>query len=56
MNNSKLFILISFLLISFPGFMLGKGIIRPGQIWPDNRGEHINAHGGGVMKYGNTCS
>ena len=54
MNNSKLFILISFLLISFPGFMLGKGIIRPGQIWPDNRGEHINAHGGGVMKYGNT--
>ena len=23
--------------------------IRSGEIWPDNNGEHINAHGGGVM-------
>jgi hypothetical protein len=26
-----------------------KGDIKPGQIWPDNNGVHINAHGGGVI-------
>lgn len=25
--------------------------IRPGEIWPDDKGVHINAHGGGVMEY-----
>ncbi len=28
--------------------------IRPGELWPDNRGLHIQAHGGGVIKLGNT--
>ena len=28
--------------------------IKSGQIWPDDKGVHINAHGGGIMKYGNT--
>ena len=28
--------------------------IRSGEIWPDENGKHINAHGGGMMKYGNT--
>jgi len=28
--------------------------IRPGEIWPDDRGEHIQAHGGGILKQGNT--
>ena len=23
--------------------------IKPGEIWPDNQGVHINAHGGGVL-------
>ena len=23
--------------------------ISPGQEWPDNKGEHINAHGGGLL-------
>ena len=27
---------------------------RPGKIWEDNNGEHINAHGGGVMIYKGT--
>lgn len=22
---------------------------RPGEIWPDDKGVHINAHGGGVL-------
>jgi beta-xylosidase len=28
--------------------------IRPGEVWPDNQGEHIQAHGGGVIELGNT--
>lgn len=24
----------------------------PGEIWPDNNGRHINAHGGGVLRHG----
>ena len=30
------------------------GIINPGEIWPDNNGQHIQAHGGGVVKVGRT--
>lgn len=26
----------------------------PGAIWPDNKGVHINAHGGGIMQNGST--
>ena len=29
-------------------------IIRPGEIWPDERGLHLQAHGGGVIKLGHT--
>ena len=28
--------------------------IRSGELWPDDKGEHINAHGGGVLKHGDT--
>ena len=24
----------------------------PGKLWLDNNGKHINAHGGGIIKYG----
>lgn len=27
------------------------GVIKPGEIWPDNNGVHINAHGGGMLFY-----
>jgi len=30
------------------------GEIRPGEIWPDDRGRHIQAHGGGIVKLGDT--
>ncbi len=29
-------------------------MIRPNEIWPDESGRHINAHGGGVLKHGDT--
>jgi len=32
----------------------GPQTIRPGEVWPDNRGQHIQAHGGGILKRGDT--
>jgi hypothetical protein len=29
-------------------------VIKPGEIWPDNKGIHIQAHGGGIIKIKNT--
>lgn len=26
-----------------------EGTVRSGAVWPDNRGQHINAHGGGIL-------
>ena len=26
-----------------------SNIIRPGEIWPDDRGQHVQAHGGGIL-------
>ncbi len=28
--------------------------IRPGAVWPDDRGRHVQAHGGGIIKGGDT--
>lgn len=28
---------------------LGRNVFAPGKLWPDDRGEHINAHGGGIV-------
>ena len=30
------------------------GTIRPGEVWPDDRGKHVQAHGGGVVKLGDS--
>jgi len=32
----------------------GPQTIRPGEVWPDDRGQHIQAHGGGILKRGDT--
>ena len=32
----------------------GQLPINPGAVWPDNRGQHIQAHGGGIIKLGDT--
>jgi hypothetical protein len=29
-------------------------LIQPGEIWPDDRGQHVQAHGGGILKLGDT--
>lgn len=33
---------------------VGRLTIEPSSIWPDDRGEHINAHGGGILRLGDT--
>jgi len=32
----------------------GPQPIEPGEIWPDDRGKHVQAHGGGIIKVGDT--
>jgi hypothetical protein len=32
----------------------GPSAIQPGELWPDDRGRHIQAHGGGILKMGDT--
>lgn len=29
-----------------------SGLFKPSELWPDNKGVHINAHGGGILFYG----
>jgi len=43
-----LLILISAVILPVAHFMESKSI-KPGEIWPDNNGVHINAHGGGIL-------
>lgn len=28
----------------------GPQVIHPGELWPDNRGQHVQAHGGGIIR------
>ncbi|SEO07513.1 Glycosyl hydrolases family 43 [Mucilaginibacter gossypiicola] len=30
------------------------GLIKPGELWPDNNRNHVQAHGGGIIKVGDT--
>ncbi len=53
LNNCLLLSGIFFTLFSSCSQKTEKAI-TPGEIWPDNNGVHINAHGGGIMYYNNT--
>jgi hypothetical protein len=33
---------------------LAEEVFKPGEVWPDDRGQHIQAHGGGILKFGET--
>lgn len=45
----KNLILISVLLFVISSCNQEPKTIKPGEIWPDNNGVHINAHGGGIL-------
>ncbi|MFA5469581.1 MAG: hypothetical protein WC230_02630, partial [Bacteroidales bacterium] len=47
---SALFCLLGSLLL-FSCKANDEGCIRPAEIWPDDNGVHINAHGGGMLYY-----
>jgi len=34
------------------GAMAAPQTIKPGELWPDDRGKHVQAHGGGILKVG----
>lgn len=42
------------LLSVLPIALHAASTIVPGAVWPDNRGKHVQAHGGGVIKLGDT--
>ena len=48
-----LFLLI-FMIISVTSFSQKRSYISPGEVWPDDDGNHIQAHGGGILKIKNT--
>lgn len=47
--NLILLFAVTFLVTSF---IKKEKTIKPGEIWPDNNGIHINAHGGGILFHG----
>jgi hypothetical protein len=38
------------LLITTEKALAAPQTIAPGEVWPDNRGQHVQAHGGGIIK------
>jgi hypothetical protein len=52
-RKGQLLVLFSFLFISVYSQDLNNSF-RPGQVWPDNQGKHINAHGGAIIVHNNT--
>ncbi len=61
MKKNLLSLLVAIIYIFCCGCTAGKKntgtritSIRPGESWPDNRGLHVQAHGGGIIKIKNT--
>ncbi len=50
----RLFSLLLTMVCVLPVTAQKQQAIRPGEIWPDNEGHHIQAHGGGIIKLKNT--
>lgn len=49
----QIHLFICLLILTLPG-TAKKRTIRPGELWLDNKGVHINAHGGGIMYHKGT--
>ncbi len=50
MKFKNYFVTVSLLLATNMGMAQKQKAIYPGEIWPDNQGNHIQAHGGGIIK------
>ena len=53
-NCGWVLMLATMVLVSTISSAAASGVIRPGAPWRDNRGRIINAHGGCILKRGNT--
>src|SRR6516225_7462764 len=42
-----------FLCLALPAFAQ-TAVVRPGEVWPDDRGQHVQAHGGGIIRLQDT--
>jgi hypothetical protein len=49
--NQYLFAGLITALLALPTAAGSENLIKPGELWPDNNGVHINAHGGGMLYY-----
>lgn len=47
-------IALIFAIVSVTVYGQKQTFINPGEVWPDTEGNHIQAHGGGIIKHGNT--
>ncbi len=57
MNLYKTIVSLATLIFLFAGIsnsQVKQQSFKPGELWPDNHGVHINAHGGGILKYEGT--
>ena len=50
----RLFCILFMVTCVLPAIAQKQQAIRPGEIWPDNEGHHIQAHGGGIIKLKDT--
>lgn len=50
----RLVFTLFFATIVTSAFAQKQTVIRPGEVWPDTNGNHIQAHGGGIIKIKNT--
>jgi glycosyl hydrolase family 43 len=47
-------LVVAILCLATAGLFAAPQTIKPGEVWPDDRGKHIQAHGGGIIKVGDT--
>jgi hypothetical protein len=47
-------LVVAILCLATAGLFAAPQTIKPGEVWPDDRGKHIQAHGGGIIKLGDT--
>src|SRR5664279_5504210 len=45
---------MAILCLAAVGLLAAPQFIKPGEVWPDDRGQHVQAHGGGIIKMGDT--
>jgi hypothetical protein len=50
----KIILLFSLILTVLSAVSQNNTSIKPGELWPDTEGKHINVHGGGILFYEGT--